>query len=96
LQRKIFEPSQVRENGGNVWRIRVHKGKPPQQFWFLEFCFPLFLVDGFVTPPLRPAGQRLVCWVFERAIFFVDQGDTILIRSSLGIRKRPGTPAAQP
>ena len=59
------EASQSRQDVGNaVWRTRVHKGTSPQQFWFLEFCFPLFLVDGIATPPLLPlksAGQRVVC-----------------------------------
>jgi hypothetical protein len=42
---------------------RFHKSIPPQQFSFLEFCFPLFLVDGLVASqllPLKPAWQRLV------------------------------------
>ena len=77
----FFEESQVKGVDTNeVWRTQIHKGISPQQFSFLEFCFPSFLVDGFVTPPLlplRPAGQRLVCWVFARAMFFVvDQGQT--------------------
>jgi hypothetical protein len=61
----FFEESQVKGVDTNeVWRTRFHKGISPQQFWFLEFCFPLFLVDGFVMPPLlplRPDGQRLAC-----------------------------------
>src|ERR1035441_6802356 len=72
MHRKIFEVSQATDDVGNeVWRIRVHKDLSPRQSWFLELRFPLFLVDGIVTPPLltpKPAGQRQVCEVLARAI----------------------------
>jgi hypothetical protein len=68
---KFFEETQV--NGGDAnekWRTRDHMDISPRQFWFPEFCFPLFLVDGIVAPALlllEPAEQRLVSGLPLRA-----------------------------